>query len=160
MVLSTQSSTEGPYIVSLDVGSSSVRALLFDSGARPVEGYSARLPYRVETTPDGGVEVNPETLSELAIDCLDDLHRQVHAAGLKIAAVGGSAFWHSFLGVGAEGQPTLPLLHLLDTRSAAEVAQVPDTHARTGCVPHTSYWPAKLLWLAKHRPAEFAATRR
>jgi gluconokinase len=136
-----------------------VRALLFDSGAHAVEGYSARLPYRIETTADGGAEVDPEKLSELVIDCLDDLHHQVQAAGMKIAAVGGSAFWHSFLGVGEDGKPTLPLLHLLDTRSANEVAEVPEAHARTGCVRHTSYWPSKLLWLKKNRAAEFAATR-
>lgn len=148
------------FIVSLDAGSSSVRALLFDSTARPMEGYGARLPYRMETTPDGGREIHPETLADLAIDCLDELHRQVHADGMKIAAVGGSGFWHSFLGVGADGRPTLPILHLLDTRSAAEVLEYPDAHARTGCVRHTSYWPSKLLWLAKYKPAEFAATKR
>lgn len=137
-----------------------MRALLFDSTARPVEGYGARLPYRLETTADGGVEINPETLADLAIDCLDELHRQVHADGMKIAAIGGSAFWHSFLGVGENGKPTLPILHLLDTRSAAEVSQLPDAHVRTGCVRHTSYWPSKLLWLAKNRPDQFAATRR
>jgi gluconokinase len=158
--LSTRSSTADSFIVSLDAGSSSVRALLFDSSARPVEGYGARLPYRVDTTPGGGVEIDPVNLAELAIDCLDELHRQVHADGLKIAAIGGSAFWHSFLGVGENGRPTLPILHLLDTRSAAEVAELPDAHARTGCVPHTSYWPSKLLWLAKHKSKEFAATRR
>ena len=137
-----------------------MRAFLFDSTAHQMEGYGARLPYRMETTPDGGVEINPETLAELAIDCLDELHRQARADGRKIAAIGGSAFWHSFLGLGADGKPTLPILHLLDTRSAAEVAELPDAHARTGCVRHTSYWPSKLLWLAKNRPAEFAATRR
>ena len=157
MVLSTESSNL--YIVSLDIGSSSVRALLFDSLARQVEGYGARLPSRLETTPDGGVEIDPESLADLVIDCLDELHRQVQADGLKIAAVAGSAFWHSFLGTGADGKPTLPILHLLDTRSASEVARVPNAHARTGCVPHSSYWPAKMLWLAKFRPAEFAATR-
>ncbi len=125
-----------------------------------MEGYGARLPYRMKTTPDGGVEIDPVELSELVIDCLDELHRQVHAGGMKIAAIGGSAFWHSFLGLGADGKPTLPILHLLDTRSGGEVAQLPDAHARTGCVRHTSYWPSKLLWLAKNKPAEFAATKR
>jgi gluconokinase len=147
-----------PFIVSIDVGSSSVRALLFDSGARQMEGYGAQLPYRIHTTPDGGAEVDPDALVELTIDCLDELHRQVHEAGLHVAAVAGSAFWHSFCGVDATGRPTLPILHLLDTRSAAQVAHVPDTHVRTGCVPHSSYWPAKLLWLAANRPAEFRAT--
>lgn len=137
-----------------------MRALLFDATAHPVEGFSARAPYRIETTPDGGAEIDPEKLADLAIDCLDELHRQVHAAGHKVVAVGGSAFWHSFLGVGEKGRPTFPILHLLDTRSAGEVAQVPDLRARTGCVPHSSYWPAKLLWLKKNRAAAFAATRR
>jgi gluconokinase len=148
------------FIVSLDVGSSSVRALLFDAEARQVEGYSAQLAYQAETTPDGGVEMNPDKLAQHTIDCLDELHRQVQAAGLRISAVAGSAFWHSFLGVDEAGKPTLPLLHLLDTRAASEVARVPESHARTGCVAHPSYWPAKLLWLQKNRLAEFAATRR
>lgn len=125
-----------------------------------MEGYGAQLTYSVDTTPDGGAELNPEHLADSTVDCLDELHRQVQAAGLKIAAVGGSAFWHGLLGVGANGKPTLPLLHLLDTRSAGEAGRVPDAHARTGCVPHSSYWPAKLLWLKATRGAEFAATRR
>jgi gluconokinase len=48
----------------------------------------------------------------------------------------------------------------LDTRSAGEVKEVPNAHARTGCVPHSSYWPARLLWLHRNRAREFAATRR
>jgi gluconokinase len=125
-----------------------------------MEGYGAHLPYRVHATPDGGAEIDPEELAQHAIDCLDELHRQVRQSGFRIAAVAGSAFWHSFCGVDQGGKPTLPILHLLDTRSAAEVARVPDTHASTGCVPHSSYWPAKLLWLARNRPAEFHATDR
>jgi gluconokinase len=149
-----------PFIVSIDVGSSSVRALLFDSGARQMEGYGAQLPYRIRTTPDGGAEVDPDALADLTIDCLDELHRQVQESGFRVTAIAGSAFWHSFCGVDAAGRPTLPILHLLDTRSAEQVARVPDTHARTGCVPHSSYWPAKLLWLAANRPDEFRATHR
>ena len=47
-----------PFVVSIDVGSSSVRALLFDSGAHQMEGYGAQVPYRIRTTPDGGAEVD------------------------------------------------------------------------------------------------------
>jgi gluconokinase len=147
-----------PFIVSIDVGSSSVRALLFDSSARRMEGYGAQVPYRIHTTSDGGAEVDPEALAQLTIDCLDELHRQVQASGFRIAAVAGSAFWHGICGIDAAGHPTIPILHLLDTRSGDQVSQVPDAHARTGCVPHSSYWPAKLLWLAANRPDEFRAT--
>jgi len=125
-----------------------------------MEGYGAQLPYRIRTTPDGGAEVDPDALTDLTIDCLDELHRQIHEAGFRVAAIAGCAFWHSFCGVDAVGKPTLPILHLLDTRSNDQVARVPDAHARTGCVPHSSYWPAKLLWLAANRPHEFRATHR
>lgn len=149
-----------PFIASLDVGSSSVRALLFDSGARQMEGYGAQLAYRIRTTPDGGAEADPEELAQLAIDCLDELHRQVKASEFRIAAVAGSAFWHGLCGVNAAGQPTFPILHLLDTRSGDQVVHVPNAHARTGCVPHSSYWPAKLLWLAANHPDQLRATNR
>ena len=125
-----------------------------------MEGYGAHLAYSLKTTPDGGAEIDPEELAGLAIDCLDETHRQVQSAGFRIAGVAFSAFWHSFCGVGGDGRATLPILHLLDTRSAAETTRVPLTHARTGCMPHASYWPAKLLWLASHRSAEFQATCR
>lgn len=152
--------TSEPFVVSLDVGSSSVRALLFDSQARPMEGYHAQLPYRIRQTADGGAEVDAEELAELTVDCLDELHRMVQAAGFRVAAVAASAFWHSFLGVDSNGKPTLPILHLLDTRSAGQAGRLPNAHARTGCMPHSSYWPAKLLWLAEHRPKEVGQTCR
>lgn len=84
-------------IATLDLGRSFIRALLFDCAARPVEGYGARLPCRAGAGPD--------ELADLAIDCLDELHRQVHAAGLNIAAIGASAAASDLIGIGAHGNP-------------------------------------------------------
>ena len=148
------------FVVRLDVGSSSVRALLFDSPARQLPGFGSQVSYEISTTTDGAAEIDPEALASMLIRCLDELHSQVQHSGVKIAAVGFSAFWHSFCGVDKDGKPTIPIQHLLDTRSIDEVPRVPDAHQRTGCVPHTSYWPAKLLWLEKNRAPEFHATYR
>lgn len=156
--MNTLSSTVDSYIVSLDIGSSSARALVFDPGGRPMEGYSAQLPYEIRTSPDGGAEIDPEALANLAMDCLDEMHRQVKNAGFKIVAVTSSVFWHSLCGLDAHNVPTTPLYHLLDTRCAEDVKRVADTHARTGCVPHSSYWPAKLLWLERTQPSIFRDT--
>ena len=89
-----------PYIVVLDVEIATVRALLFDSEARRVEGYSAQLPQRADA----------------AADCLDEMHRLVQADGFRIAAVVGRAesevtaedrkYWPAF--EGAAWFPTLP----------------------------------------------------
>jgi len=159
-----QSGRRGPFIVTLDVGTSSVRTLLFDRDAHQCAAFGVQLPYRISTTPDGGVEVDSEKLLALVDDGLNAIHEQLATAGLRPDAIAFSAFWHSFLGVGIDGQPTTPIIHLFDTRSAAQVEKLKQqldpaaAHQRTGCVPHTSYWPAKLLWLAEHFPDACAAT--
>ena len=98
--MSTRESMVDAYIVVLDVAADAVRALLFDSGARRVEGFAAQLPKRADA----------------AADCLDEMHRLVEAAGFRIAAVVGRAesevtaedrkFWPSF--EGAVWFPALP----------------------------------------------------
>jgi len=84
MVLSTRSSTNDAYIVVLEVGATSVRTFLFDSEARQMAGFGARVARPAHAT--------SAQLTGWATDCLDDLHRQVSgdpAAGneMPIAAV-------------------------------------------------------------------------
>jgi gluconokinase len=75
-----------------------------------------------------------------------------------------SAFWHSLMGIDREGKPTTPILHLFDTRARAQVKRLREQfdheaiHTRTGAVLHTSYWPAKLLWIKETQPGNFART--
>lgn len=153
------------YVASLDVGTSSVRALLFNAQAEEQNAYTQQVKYEPRKTSDGGVEVDADELLGMAIECLDGLHAELEKQDCRPAALAFSAFWHSFLGVDGEGKPTTPIVHLFDTRSGAQVEwlreriDVVETHRRTGCVLHTSYWPAKLLWLREHRAQAFEATR-
>ncbi len=143
-----------------------MRTLLFDGRARQVEGFGTQIPYRVNTTPDGGVEVDADELARLAIESLDEIHHQMKAAGMRPAAVAFCTFWHNVLGVRADGTAATPIIHLFDTRSAGaakELARRIDARAqqsRTGVVLHPSYLPAKLLWLSEAHPEAFAASAR
>ncbi|MGH9592855.1 MAG: FGGY family carbohydrate kinase, partial [Bryobacteraceae bacterium] len=154
------------FIVSLDIGSSSVRALLFDGLGRACGGFSEQIAYEMTNTPDGGVEMDADKLAKLTIRCLSDLHGKIESANIRPAAIAGSAFWHSFLGVDASGHPTTPILHLFDTRAAPAAKELASElygariHQRTGCRLHPSYWPAKLRWLAKTRADAVRATAR
>ncbi len=118
------------------------------------------------STPDGGVEIDPKQLFEITVKCIDTVHQQMKDKQLTVAAVGISAFWHCFLGIDADENPTTPIIHLFDTRSSAQVEQLKhafdaeQVHQRTGCVVHTSYWPAKLLWLKDNHPDEVGRTKR
>ena len=162
----TQASRSDSFIVTLDIGTSSVRTLLFDRRGREQSGFGEQISYDLTTTPDGVAEVPADKLFDLSIQCLSRIHERVRAAGIRPVGIGCSAFWQGLLGVDRAGNPTTPLFCAADSRSAQHVKQLENrldgrqVHARTGCQLHTSYWPAKLLWLHHSFSAEFAATDR
>ena len=153
-------------ILTLDVGTSSVRTLLFDESGRQVPGLGSQIPYEVTTTADGGVEMDADELVSLAIRSLTEIYGQISESDRRVHAVAFATFWHSVLGVDANGLAVTPILHVFDTRSAGAGRQLSERidagaqHARTGCVLHPSYLPAKLLWLSEMQPIQFRAAAR
>jgi sugar (pentulose or hexulose) kinase len=55
----------GGYVVAIDIGRSSVRAILHDLRARPVPGVEVHLPHVARVRPDGTAEVDAATLFAL-----------------------------------------------------------------------------------------------
>jgi gluconokinase len=152
-------------VLTLDVGSSSARTLLFGFDGRQIEKFGTQIQYRAHTTADGGWEIDPAELTAIAARAITAICEQMRAKGVRPAAVAVDTFWHSIVGVDADGNPTTPLLHPFDTRSAPaarQLAQRIDSraqHRRTGCVIHPSYPPAKLLWLSQTQPDAFRCTK-
>ncbi len=148
-----------PLVLALDVGTSSTRAMLFDAHGVALPGVVAQTPVELTLTSDGGVEGDADTLFRVAVGVIDDVLREAGSLAQGIAAVGVSCFWHSLLAVGPNGEALTPVYSWADDRSAAAVDQLRGEideqamHDRTGCVIHTSYWPAKLRWLAQTQPA-------
>ena len=159
---------ERPAVFAIDVGSSSVRAALFDARGREVVGASAQIVRDFRTGADGSAEESPAALLADAERAVDAAHAKVVAAGVEVGAVAVSCFWHSLLGVSGGTQPVAetPLYGWADTRAVEQVAWLRErfderaAHARTGCPFHTAYWPAKLLWLKDARPEIFSRVAR
>ena len=63
--------TESPLTLTIDIGTSSTRVLLWDSAGHEVEGVRAQIPYQMHTTPDGGVEMPAEEFLHYVGDCID-----------------------------------------------------------------------------------------
>lgn len=147
-------------MLSIDVGTSGVRAALFDDRGVETLSTKARRSRDLKLTNLG--EFDPDALVEEVVATIDEVCAE--AAPIDFIAI--STFWHSLVGVDGDGRATTPLLSWADTR-AAEIAKTlrasfdeAEIHARTGCRFHASYWPAKLLWLRNEWPERFAATKK
>lgn len=151
-----------PLVLALDIGTSSVRAVIYDSQARALEGIEGRTHYQMTATADGGVEIDADKLSEIICrtidECLDRAKAVLPDLEEAIGCVGYSNFWHAMIGIDGDGRAITPLYNWSDTRSAPDAGTLAEElgagwiHERTGVVPHASYYPAKILWLRRTNP--------
>lgn len=159
-----QQKAQPSFILALDIGTSSVRALLFDATGSAVEHIHAQHSYTLTTSNVGEVSVDADTLVTAVVVTIDEALKAAGPLATQIAAVATDTFWHSLVGVDASDQPVTPLITWEDTRpisAAAELRTHLDEtaiHARTGARLHASYWPAKLRWLASTQPEVFSHT--
>jgi gluconokinase len=146
-------------VVALDIGSSSVRATLYDERGRPVPSSEVRHMYRSGVGADGTSEADADALLRLAARSLTEA---LDGAGPRragrIAGVGLSTFWHGLVAADEEARVLTPIYLWGDTRSSRASERlrgrldVEAIRQRTGCPIHSSYWPAKLAWLRRERP--------
>jgi gluconokinase len=142
----------GPWILAVDVGSSSVRAQWLDARCVPL-AEAAREPYVWESTPDGGMQVDAESLLARCLRAIDRAMVIGREAAIEPAAVALATFWHGLVGMDAEGCPVTPLTGWGDARARAAAdalrsrLDVVEVHRRTGCFVHEAYPAARLVWL-------------
>jgi gluconokinase len=151
-------------VLVIDIGSSSLRAMLFDHQARQVEGTRARRNYSVQTTVDGGAELDADAMFEAFATALDEVLAK--GGGSNITGVAASSLASNILAVDENGNALTPAYLYSDTRDAGAVEDLRSRvdwdpiYARTGCPLHTSYLPARLLWIKQTQPDIFARASR
>lgn len=156
----------GPTVLALDVGTSSVRALIFDSEARQVPEALVKVPQRPTAHPGEGATYDPGLLLKRIFGAIDALQARAPGAFARIAAVGVSTFWHSLVGLDEDDRPITPVYLWVDMRSSLDAAALraelggEAVRNRTGCPVHAAYLPAKLRWLKRTDPGLFARCAR
>lgn len=154
----TPEAAVAPLVLTLDIGTSSLRTLLYDRYGRVVTPLAGRVTYDVRTTPHGGVVLDPDVIVVAAVHAIDDILQQAGPLARRIEAVSTDTFWHNMIALNRQGRPLSPIFTWADTRATRAAAELKRTlderavHQRTGCVLHPSYWPAKLRWLAAAQP--------
>lgn len=150
--------------LSIDIGSSSTRASLHDLSGNPIPGTEAKLDHDLAYTPSGGATIDPDELFDLTVRAIDETLSR--GKEVEIIGVATSTFWHSLLGLDENESPATPILTWADRRSAEAARELRENldedsiHRKTGCVLHSSYWPAKLTWLAESEPRIFESVKR
>lgn len=141
----------------IDLGSTNIKAGLYDEALRLMRSASAPVVYerhqaRVEFDADAYVCDLVEMLGRL-------LQGETALAGIGLT---GQA--ESLVLLDAEGRCLGPAISWMDERSLEECAEIEqrfpagEAYARTGQLSALPTWPAsKLLWIKKHEPERFRA---
>lgn len=163
-LVSLMTASKTAAVLAVDIGTSGVRASLFDDQGLEIDGATVRKQQTI--TEIGELDVtDAEANFELVTQTIDSLLDQPRQ-NTQIQLIAISCFWHSLMGVDSQGSATTPVFGWADTQAAAAVKELRNrfdesaVHLRTGCRFHPSYWPAKLLWLRSNDPQAIASTRR
>jgi gluconokinase len=145
--------TSHDLIVSVDIGTSAAKAVLFDADSKQVS--IVRKHYPLHTPNTGWSEQEPEVILNAVLEAM----RAVVAScprQARILAVSFSSQLYSILAIGPDGKPLTNSLTWSDTRSAASAqalsqdSQAPGIVHRTGCPIDAIYPLAKIQWLKNH----------
>ncbi|MEX6507066.1 xylulokinase [Jiella sp. M17.18] len=140
----------------LDLGTSSLKALLIDEAQRPIA--SATAPLSVERPAFGWSEQNPQSWIIACEEALAKLHAGHREALAAVAGIGLSGHMHGATLIGEMGEVLRPCILWNDTRSHAEARELDDAESReiTGNIVFPGFTAPKLLWVERHEPEIFA----
>jgi xylulokinase len=141
----------------LDIGTSSVKAVLIDSDQRLIA--SATAPLEVSRPHPGWSEQDPESWWTATAGVLDDLARAHPAEMSAVGGIGLSGHMHGATLLDVADRPLRPCILWNDVRSAEEAAALdrdPKFRRLTGNIVFPGFTAPKLVWVARHEPEIFA----
>lgn len=153
-----------PAIIAMDIGTSSLRAVLFDGTGR------VRHLSRKDNVPvflDGGrVEQEPETWLTLVPEAIKECAEAAKSldGGMEIAALTFTAQRSSIIPVDAGGAPLRPAFMWQDTRTDGICARMRPVQRKiydaTGLRVTPVFSAVKMTWLKENESGVFAATHK
>lgn len=141
-------------VAGLDVGTTSIRAALFDGAGRRVSTAQRRLS--ISYPFDGAVEQDPDEIRDTAVELLAEAIEHAGVDASEVAAVGLANQRATVVAWDADsGRPLRPAIGWQDTRTADRVAEF-----RADGIPlNTSASCSKIEWLLANDEAVMAARK-
>jgi len=142
----------GQLILTVDVGTSALKAVVYDRAGRVMASSTQRYGYQ---TPEAGwAEADPESWWQALEGALDEL-RALPLALQQVQVVALTGQMHTAVLLDAHGAIVPPAILWLDRRATAETAEL---QARLDLPPYqlnSTYTLPKLYWLTRHEPGLF-----
>src|SRR5258706_12909574 len=152
------------HVIGVDIGTTSTKAVVFDTGGKSVAQYAVEYPLLTPTP--GAAEQDPEEIFRAVLRAIRESVRAAHLAPKEVLAVSFSAAMHSVIAVDARGAPLTRSITWADNRAAAAAEKIKTEsnglaiYRRTGTPIHPMSPLAKLPWLRAGQPDVFAAAAR
>ncbi len=146
---------EDPYILAIDQGTTSSRAIVFDSAGRIVSSAQQEFPQHYPA--NGLVEHDPEDIWRTTLDVARESFTEAEKNGGKVAAIGitnqreTTVLWDR-----ADGKPIHNAIVWQDRRTADicktlhDDGHEPDVAARTGLLLDPYFSATKAAWILDH----------
>lgn len=141
----------------IDIGTSGVRAALFDIEGNQISLYHKEYP--MICTEKGMAELDPEVVFGSLVEVVKRCIEQSGTQGKGIEAIGLSTQMHSILAVDAEGKCLTNVFTWADIRSIKHAESIKEKfdyvqiYNSTGCRGHHPMFPlSKVLWMKNDMP--------
>ncbi len=152
-------------LLGLDVGTTSVKAGLFEESGRRVS--SGAREYRIQHPFPDRAELDPETYWSASVAAIRQAFAESGADPRQLAAIAVSSQGETVVPVDANGAPLGPALVWLDNRADAEARGLAErfgdaeVYDRTGVPSVNPTWTApKIMWWRRNEPELFERARR
>jgi xylulokinase len=152
----------GDAFLGIDIGTSAVKAVLVDENQHGLG--DASVPLTVSRPRPLWSEQDPADWATATFAAIAALRRDNPSAFGRLAGIGLSGQMHGAVLLDAADRALRPAILWNDGRSFAECAELerraPMLRERAGNIAMPGFTAPKLLWVARHEPDVFAATRR
>jgi sugar (pentulose or hexulose) kinase len=138
-------------LLGLDVGTTAVKAALFDTSGRELAHGRAPTPWRAVPT---GAELDPDELLHAAVAAAREA--VAAAGGRTVAAVGVAGMAETGVLLDGHGRPAVPSIAWHDSRGGEQAERLardlPDFSVRAGLPVRTMCTLVKYRWMRDHWP--------
>ena len=145
------------YMMGVDIGTTSTKAVIFDKEGKAISRFGVEYPLHTPTP--ATAEQDPEEIFQAVLTVMKNSLLEANVSGEDIQFVSFSSAMHSLIVMDEEGRPLTPSITWADNRSAEYAEKLKneynghDIYLRTGTPIHPMSPLVKLLWL-KNEHAE------